>query len=57
MINNLIENDYKVFFDTNKKNIKNQIKDAGKKNASFIIIIDNKMSIKNIKSNEELIFI
>jgi len=56
MINNLIENDYKVFFDTNKKNIKNQIKDAGKKNASFIIIIDNKMSIKNIKSNEELIF-
>ena len=56
IIDNLIENDYKVFFDTNKKNVKNQMKDAVKKNASFIIVIDNKMSIKNIKSNEELIF-
>ena len=56
IMDNLIQNDYKVFFDTNKKNIKNQTKDSAKKNASFILVIDDKMSIKNIKSNEELIF-
>ena len=56
IMDNLIQNDYKVFFDTNKKNIKNQTKDSAKKNASFILVIDDKMSIKNVKSNEELIF-
>ena len=55
LIKNLVENDYKVFFDTNKKNVKNQIKDAVKRNASFILIIDQNMTIKNIKSNEESI--
>lgn len=55
LIQNLIENHYKIFFDTNKKNLKNQLKDAIKKNASFILVVDEKMTIKNIKSNEELV--
>ena len=54
-IKNLVENNYKIFFDTNKKNLKNQIKDAVKRSASFILIIDQNMTIKNIKSNEEII--
>ena len=53
IIHNLIENGYKIFFDTNKKNIKNQIKDAVKNNAKFIITIDETISIKNLSSKKE----
>ena len=53
LVQNLVENDYKIFFDTNKKNPKNQIKDAVKRNASFILMVDQNMTIKNIKSNEK----
>ena len=53
IIHNLIENGYKIFFDTNKKNIKNQIKDAVKNNAKFMITINEKISIKNLTSKKE----
>jgi len=53
IIHNLINNGYKIFFDTNKKNIKNQTKDAVKNNAKFLIIIDETISIKNLISKKE----
>jgi len=54
IMQHLVENDYKVFFDTNKKGVKNQMKDAIKRNASFVLVIDKNMTIKNIKSNEKI---
>ena len=54
MMQNLIDNNYKVFFDTNKKSVKNQMKDAIKKNASCLLIIDKNITIKNIVSNEQI---
>ena len=53
IIHNLIENGYKIFFDTNKKNIKNQIKDAVKNNAKFMITINEEISVKNLISKKE----
>ena len=53
IIQNLIENEYKIFFDTNKKNIKNQIKDAVKNNAKFMITINEEISVKNLISKKE----
>jgi len=55
IMQHLIENDYKVFFDTNKKSVKNQMRDAIKRNASFVLVIDKNMTIKNIKSNEKIV--
>ena len=54
VMQNLINNNYTVFFDTNKKNVKNQMKDATKRNASYLLIIDKKITVKNIKSNDEI---
>ena len=54
VMQNLINNNYTVFFDTNKKNVKNQMKDASKRNASYLLIIDKKITVKNIKSNDEI---
>ena len=51
---NLIDNNYTVFFDTNKKNVKNQMKDAIKRSASYLLIIDKNITVKNIKSNDEI---
>ena len=53
IIYDLIENGYKIFFDTNKKNIKNQIKDAVKKNAKFMIAINETITVKNLLSKKE----
>ncbi len=53
IIYDLIENEYKIFFDTNKKNIKNQIKDAVKKNAKFMIAINETITVKNLLSKKE----
>ena len=53
IIQNLVENEYKIFFDTNKKNIKNQIKDAVKKNAKFMIAINETITVKNLLSKKE----
>ena len=53
IIQNLVENEYKIFFDTNKKNIKNQIKDAVKNNAKFMITINEEISVKNLISKKE----
>ena len=55
IMQHLIENDYKVFFDTNKKSVKNQMKDAIKRNVSFVLVVDKNMTIKNIKSHEEVV--
>ena len=54
IMQNLIDNNYTVFFDTNKKNVKNQMKDATKRNASYLLIIDQNITVKNIKSNDEI---
>ena len=53
IIYDLIENGYKIFFDTNKKNIKNQTKDAVKNNAKFMITINKEISVKNLISKKE----
>ena len=53
IICDLIENGYKIFFDTNKKNIKNQIKDAVKSNAKFMIAINETITVKNLLSKKE----
>ena len=53
IIYDLIENGYKIFFDTNKKNIKNQIKDAVKNNAKFMIAINETITVKNLLSKKE----
>ena len=54
IMQNLIDNNYTVFFDTNKKNVKNQMKDAIKRSASYLLIIDKNITVKNIKSNDEI---
>jgi histidyl-tRNA synthetase len=54
IMQNLIDNNYTVFFDTNKKNVKNQMKDATKRNASYLLIINKNITVKNIKSNDEI---
>jgi len=53
IINELIENGYTIFFDTNKKNVKNQIKDAVKNNITFMLIIDEAITAKNLISKKE----
>ena len=53
IIYDLIENGYKIFFDTNKKNIKNQTKDAVKNNAKFMITVNETITIKNLMSKKE----
>ena len=54
IIQNLVENGYKIFFDTNKKNIKNQIKMPFKNNAKFMITINEKeISVKNLISKNK----
>ena len=42
-----------MFFDTNKKNIKNQTKDAVKNNAKFMITVNETITIKNLMSKKE----
>mgnify|MGYP001563147949 CR=1 FL=1 len=54
IIEQLINKGYKIFYDTNKKNIKNQAKDAQKKNASYLLVIEDKITLKTLQSNEEL---
>ena len=54
IMQNLIDSNYTVFFDTNKKNVKNQMKDAIKRSASYLLIIDKNITVKNIKSNDEI---
>ena len=53
IIKEITDNGYKIFFDTNKKNVKNQIKDAVKNKASSILIIDDKILIRNLSSKKE----
>ena len=53
IIKEITNNGYKIFFDTNKKNVKNQIKDAIKNKASSILIIDDKIIIRNLSSKKE----
>ena len=53
IIKEITDNGYKIFFDTNKKSLKNQIKDAVKNKASSILIIDDKIMIRNLSSKKE----
>ena len=53
IIKEITNNGYKIFFDTSKKNVKNQIKDAIKNKVSSILIIDDTIVIRNLSSKKE----
>ena len=53
--NQLIDEGYSLYIDTLKRSEKNQLKNAIKMNASFYLICDESIKLKNLTSKEELV--